>query len=176
MKTDFMRAFLVAAMFVGACAGLPQQLALLHVSLAQELPVQLFGRVQQVVDGDTIRMSGEKIRLDGIDAPERDQIALHRGRAVNQGAMASRALAEKLGRREVRVDIHERGHYGRLIGTVFLGGRDINREMVNDGLAWAAYGNQYQAEQRQAQQARRGIWAHEGTVAPRQWRKSKAGN
>ena len=62
-----------------------------------------------------------------MDAPESAQPG---------GGEAQRALAKKLFRQRVTVDARGMDKYGRLVGRVFLNGRDISKEMVRDGHAW----------------------------------------
>ena len=75
-----------------------------------------------------------------------------------------RAMAEG---REVRCRNHGLDKYGRTLGTCFADGRDINREMVVLGLAWAyvRYSNVYVAEEAQARAANLGIWQGEAMPA-----------
>lgn len=130
-----------------------------------------FHGTASVIDGDSIMVAGQEIRVSGVDAPEWDQPArLSNGRCINQGTLSTNALKRKIEGRRVRVAVESTDSYDRLVSAVFLGGRDIGREMVREGFAWSAYGRQYRGEQREAQQARRGIWAHRETLPPAEWR------
>ncbi len=121
-----------------------------------------------VVDGDTIDIGGERIRLEGIDAPEHAQTC---GRkwlgSWACGAGATRALASFIGNR--RVDCDNEGHdkYGRILGLCQVDGRDINAEMVRAGYAWAfvKYSSRYVAEEAEARKAESGIWQGEAEPA-----------
>ena len=89
-------------------------------------------RVAMVNDGDTVTCIDEtgrtvKIRLLGIDAPEFDQ---------PHGRTARNALDQKLASRRVRVAGTARDQHGRLLGTLWLEERDLNRELVAEGHAW----------------------------------------
>jgi endonuclease YncB( thermonuclease family) len=90
------------------------------------------GKVVSVTDGDTINLlvNGEKlkVRLAEIDAPERGQPWGRRARA---------ALAEKVARQSVNVDEVGRDRYGDIIGKLWFGDRYINRELLQEGHAWA---------------------------------------
>ena len=92
---------------------------------------ELVGRVSRVVDGDSIevRVAGSEfpVRLFGIDTPEFEQA---------YGETASRALNRKLDGRTVAVSIEDIDDYGRLVGTVYHRGHNINLEMVAEGHAW----------------------------------------
>ena len=92
----------------------------------------LEGRVVGITDGDTLTLlvdrTQHKIRLAQIDTPERGQ---------PWAARASQALADKVFRKDVTVRVSETDRYGRLIGEIWLGDRDINRELIREGYAWA---------------------------------------
>ena len=127
-------------------------------------------RVEVVNDGDTVTcLDAEgrrvKIRMLGIDAPELDQPG---------GTAARAALAAKLSGGVVRVEGDARDQHGRLLGTLRIDDRDLNREMVADGWAWAFTGfvddDDLLAAEAAARQARRGRWADAHPVAPGQWR------
>jgi endonuclease YncB( thermonuclease family) len=127
-------------------------------------------RVETVHDGDTVTCldtagKPQKIRLQGIDAPEFDQ---------PHGREARQALAGKLSGDSVRVDGAARDQHGRLLGTLWLGDRDLNRELVSEGHAWVFGGfapdPDLLAAEAEARQARRGLWAAPHPLAPQQWR------
>ena len=89
------------------------------------------------VDGDTVDLlvtvGGQhqqvRVRLTEIDTPERGQ---------PWGNRAKQALAEKVFRQDVVVEMHQSTDaYGRILGRIWLGDRDINRELVREGYAWA---------------------------------------
>jgi len=108
-----------------------------------------------------------KIRLRGIDAPEKKQPF---------GRAAGRYLSSLVADREVRVAYAKRDKYGRILGTVYLDGRDINLEMLKAGYAWhykrfdstPAYA---QAESA-ARSAKRGLWQDAQPIAPWNYRKA----
>jgi len=127
-------------------------------------------RVEAVNDGDTVTCLDTegrrvRIRLLGIDAPELDQPA---------GGAARAALAAKLSGGGVRVAGDARDQHGRLLGTLHVGDRDINREMVADGWAWAFTGfaddEDLVAAESAARRGKRGLWAEPNPLAPARWR------
>lgn len=142
--------------------------------LEENLPKILIGKAY-VNDGDGIEVRKWQIRLAGIDAPEHGQRATSQdGEAVDQGWMARDALFQKVvGKGEVRVVVHEREKHGRLLGTVYLGERDVCREMVREGyaVAYMEHGEKYKKDQKEAQRERLGIWGQH--VTPGQWRWQK---
>ena len=139
----------------------------------------LAGRVVGVTDGDTItvldsRNSQYKIRLGGIDAPEKAQPF---------GQQAKAFLSELVFGRQVKVETGKQDRYGRTVGKVFVDERDANLAMVDAGLAWhyKAYANEqspkdrllYADAEREARMAQRGLWIEPGAAAPWNWRRNK---
>lgn len=129
-----------------------------------------------IVDGDSIRLGGRSIRLDGIDAPEWDQTCLDAGgRAWRCGRAASRALRERIRGQTVSCRPRALDRYGRTIaGCALADGSDLNAWMVREGWAIASgFAGTYAAEQAEAKAAKRGIW--DGTfISPANWRHQKS--
>ena len=127
-----------------------------------------------IVDGDTITISGNKIRLSGIDTPERDQTCKRAGTTWRCGYKATETLRDWTYTKEVRCVGDTRDRYGRLIANCFVDGYNLNARLVYEGiaLAYRKYSKQYIPEEDKARVAKRGIWAGE-FVAPWDWRKGK---
>lgn len=142
-------------------------LLLLAAPLAQA--EELAGRVVGITDGDTLRVLVDQrevvVRLAQIDAPEKRQPFGQRSR---------QSLAELVFQKGVRVESEGRDRYGRTIGTVFVGGLDVNAEQVRRGMAWVyvryAHDPALQATEQEARAGRRGLWADAEPVAPWEWR------
>ena len=143
-------------------------LLLLSFSLFAE---EIAGRVVRVADGDTITVlstpaTQHKIRLHGIDAPEKKQPF---------GRAAGRFLSGLVANREVRVSYTKRDRYGRIVGIVFLDGRDVNLEMLKAGMAWhyKKYDSTpaYAQAESEARAARRGLWQDKSSIEPESFRK-----
>ena len=144
-------------------------LVLFFFSLQEAFPFT--GEVVEVVDGDTIDIlhngKAERIRLNGIDAPERDQ-------AYGQRA---KQLAEELTHdQQVKVETKELDRYGRTVGDVFLpDGRHLNKELVRAGLAW--WYCKYSSDQtlkdleQDARDNKRGLWTGRVPIPPWIYRK-----
>jgi endonuclease YncB( thermonuclease family) len=136
-------------------------------------PGSLIGPAK-VIDGDTIVVAGELVRLHGIDAPELDQTFLWRGKPVVSGTMALAALEALTAGVKLRCEVVERDRYGRLVAKVFSpNGVDVGRRLVSAGwaLAYRRYSTDYVAAENEARRARRGMWR--GTfVKPWDWRAS----
>jgi endonuclease YncB( thermonuclease family) len=127
-------------------------------------------RVAAVHDGDTVTCvapdgTSHKIRLLGIDAPEHRQ---------PYGDAARAGLAAKLAGGAVQVRGDARDQHGRLLGTLWVDGRDINRELVAEGLAWVFGGfapdEALLAAEAEARRQQRGLWSDPKPIAPADWR------
>lgn len=140
-------------------------LALLVGSIGAATATDIIGKAS-VIDGDTIEIHGERIRLWGIDAMESDQLCRDEDSTYYQcGRLAANALATLFIGIPRPVTCSPTGHdqYGRTVAVCFLGapGPDIGKWLVANGLAldWPQYSKgQYAEEQRGAEKAERGIW------------------
>lgn len=127
------------------------------------------GVVTHVTDGDTVWVRTEhariKVRLQGIDAPERCQ---------PWGPQARDALARRLMNRQVDVQTRAYDDYRRAISRLTLDGEDVGAWMVAEGHAWSARYRRslgpYATQESAARAARRGLFAHADAVEPRAFR------
>ena len=125
-------------------------------ALSQADGSQLAGTAS-VVDGDTLEIHGERIRLDGFDSPERGSMC----GSVNVYKKAAFALSDFIGDHTVICDISGKDRYDRSIGDCKAGGKSLAEYMVSEGWArdWPRYSHgAYADEERQARNAHRGIW------------------
>ena len=130
-----------------------------------------------VTDGDGIRVRGQEVRLAGLDAPEWDQRAQHRdGYWFNHGKRVKSALIREVGGKHVRVAVEGTDKFGRVLGTVTCGDRDVGEWLVREGHAIAAYSERYRHVEREAKKAKRGMWGHARNVDPRVHRHRKPRN
>ena len=127
-----------------------------------------------ISDGDTITISGMKVRLNGIDTPERNQTCRNAGVTWKCGYEATETLRGWLDTKEVRCLGDRKDRYGRLIADCFVDGYNVNARLVYEGLALAyrKYSKKYIPEEDKARAAKRGLWAGE-FVAPWDWRRGK---
>ena len=133
----------------------------------------------RVVDGDTLAIASERIRLHGIDAPESAQSCLAGGARWRCGERAERGLRERIGGRAVACEETDVDRYGRIVAVCRAGGEDLNAWMVERGfaLAYRRYSRDYVDEEAAAKRAARGLWRGD-FVAPWDWRQGErlAGN
>ena len=129
-----------------------------------------------VTDGDGIRVSGQKIRLAYLDAPEWDQWAKHSdGYWFKHGKRVKSALIGKIGGQYVEVTVVTFDHrYDRIIGVVTCDGEDIGAWLVRNGHAIAAYGRRYREVECEARREKRGLWGYDVAFDPRDWRRMQA--
>lgn len=121
----------------------------------------------EVIDGDSLRIGGEEIRLKDIDAPEGRQTCTRAGGEWDCGEESRRTLQRLIGRAVVGCRSVERDKHHRLLGYCEAEGRDLNGAMVEAGMA-VAFGG-YRGEERAAKAAQRGLWAGDFQM-PRDWR------
>jgi len=160
-----------------ACFALALLLGLWLGGCAHETALQ--GQVVRVADGDTLtvrdgRDKTHRVRLAGIDAPEQGQA---------YGNASRQHLSQLAEGRQVEVRYRKVDDYGRVVGTVWLDGRDLNLAQLQAGLAW--HYRHYQDEQpraerlayaeaeAEARQARRGLWQEATPTPPWDYRRQR---
>lgn len=128
-------------------------------SVLPESPGYIIGRAT-VVDGDTIKIRGQSIRLFGIDALEGRQHCIADGKRQRCAQRAALALADKIGARNVACAKVDRDRYGRIVGVCHAGGVNLNAWLVAEGwaLAYRRYSRLYVEAEQTARLARKGIW------------------
>ena len=151
----------------------------LYLSTLNVYADTLIGKVVKITDGDTVHVldssyTKHKIRLAGIDAPERRQAF---------GKRSKQYLSSLVARKTVTEDWKKHDRYGRVVGKIIYDNQDINLAMVKAGLAW--WYRKYAREQSLADQAiyeraediakdkRHGLWANSGSIPPWEWRRKK---
>ncbi len=145
---------------------------------APALGAEFTGRVVAIADGDTLTLldSGKtqhRIRIDGIDAPEKGQAFGQRSKqSLSDLAFSRNALAE----------CHKVDRYRRAVCKVIVEGIDVGLEQIRRGMAW--HYKRYQAEQSAedrrkysdaeiaARQEKRGLWRDHEPMPPWEWRKT----
>ncbi|MEN3975046.1 thermonuclease family protein [Emcibacter sp. SYSU 3D8] len=126
-----------------------------------------------VIDGETLEMQGQVVKLFGIDALEPEQICLNGNRPWPCGEESARSLSSLIGGQPVRCQtIRNVGGY--ILATCDLNGEDLGAWMVASGWAFAdrSVNNDYAPYEDTAQSARQGVWTGD-YIAPWDWREGK---
>nr|DAS72126.1 MAG TPA: nuclease-like protein [Caudoviricetes sp.] len=125
-------------------------------------------KVVKISDGDTITIlqnkEQTKVRLYGIDAPEKKQ---------DYGQRSKQFLASLIAGQAVEVEPKGKDRYKRTLGIVHFKGQDINAQMVLNGYAWAyvKYSRIYVDQEKTARENKRGLWQSSNPTPPWEWRK-----
>ena len=117
--------------------------------------------IYRAIDGDTIAVGSEKIRLLGIDAPELNQNCYDKkGRGWSCGESAKSFLEGLMIGKSINCEIHSKDKYKRSLGVCFGDKINLNREIVKAGyaVAYVRYSNMFKAEETIAKESRIGVW------------------
>jgi micrococcal nuclease len=129
------------------------------------------GKVVSITDGDTFILltkdkSQKKIRLYGIDCPEKRQPF---------GSVAKDKLSELIFGKQVNVQVKGLDRWKRTVGTVFFDGENINERMLQEGMAWhfTRYDDKpsWSLMESEARTKRIGLWSDDNVTPPWEWRK-----
>lgn len=143
------------------------------------------GMVRAVYDGDTMLLATReesrlKVRLYGIDAPETKKPDMP-GQPF--GDISKRTLMYKIMGRRVTAEIVDIDQYKRAVAVIRYEGRDVNREMVSEGMAWAyrqylkgAYESEYIGAESLARSRRAGLWRESNPQPPWEFRSRLKGH
>jgi endonuclease YncB( thermonuclease family) len=144
--------------------------ALLLAALAWPAAANLSGHAS-VIDGDTLVVAGERVRLEGIDAPELHQTCTAYGQQWGCGRMSAEWLKEHLNGRQVECVGHARDRYQRLLAVCYVGSENLNEHMVREGWAldFRRYSTDYLQAEAAAKRAGAGIWRGQ-FEPPWEWR------
>ena len=135
------------------------------------LPLSLFAfsaKVVKISDGDTIMILQDKqqikVRLFGIDAPEKKQ---------DYGQRSKQFLASLIAGQVVEVEPKGKDRYKRTLGIIHYKGQDINAQMALSGYAWAyvKYSRIYVDQEKTAREKKLGLWQSSDPTPPWEWRK-----
>ena len=140
------------------------------------------GMVRAVYDGDTVLLATRedsrlKVRLYGIDAPE---TAKPDSPGQPFGEIARRILMYKIMGRQVSVEFMDIDRYRRTVAVIRYAGRDISREMVAEGMAWAyrqylegPYASEYIGAEEVARARHKGLWRDDNPMPPWEFRRAQ---
>lgn len=138
--------------------------------ITNEAAADIIGR-PTVIDGDTIEVRGQRIRLFGIDAPESSQRCTLDDKSYRCGQQSALALAEKIGARTVRCEKRDIDRYQRIVAVCHVGSEDIGNWLVKQGwaVAFRKYSLDYVSAENEARVAKRGVWRGDFEM-PWEWR------
>ena len=139
---------------------------------AKNLYNNIPGIVTKVYDGDTLTLQNNngiyKIRLSGIDAPERRQA---------YGNVSRNHLYNMVRNKFVYAEVHDKDRYGRYVAKIIVDNTDVNAQMLKAGFAWhyKQYDKnpEYARLEQEAKQNRRGLWIEKNPISPWVYRKTK---
>lgn len=132
------------------------------------------GKVVKVIDGDTINILNYenkliKVRLYGIDAPEKSQ---------DFGEKSRKVLASFVAGENIDVTVLDIDRYGRYVGRILIDGKDLAEELLKTGMVWvySAYCKipecgRWKSMETQAKTSKIGLWSNPSAQAPWLWRK-----
>ncbi len=135
----------------------------------------------KIIDGDTIKINSKKIRLFGIDAPEKKQKCkkiflsisfLNFQKNYNCGNLSTIKLKKKIGNNQIMCVTNSKDRYKRYIGVCYLDKIDLNKWMVTNGyaIAYKKYSRKYEIQEQYAKENKLGIWKG-SFVEPEKWRR-----
>lgn len=139
----------------------------------------LSGRVIGVADGDTITVldstnTKHKIRLNGIDAPEKSQAF---------GNISKKSLSDIVFNKQINVEWHKYDRYGRKVGKIYVDNEDVCLEQIRRGLVW--FNIKYKGElvqrdrityvqaHQEAERNKIGLWVDKNPIPPWEFRKQQ---
>jgi|TARA_B110000971_G_C19605634_1_gene318105 endonuclease YncB( thermonuclease family) len=129
--------------------------------------------VPSITDGDTIKILNKRIRLHGIDAPEKKQICIKNFKEYSCGQEATNALKKKIDGKLVTCKVQNKlDRYKRYIGVCLLGDVNLNKWMVRNGYAvsYRRYSKDYIEDENYAKKKKTGLWSG-NFIHPEKWRK-----
>jgi len=167
--------FILAVLIISA--GIFGTSSFLPTNLQAANKETIYARVVGISDGDTITVLAEgnkrmKIRLQGIDAPERSQAF---------GMRSRQNLAKLIFGKNVQIKSHGLDKYSRTLGVILIEDQDINEQMVKDGFAWfyrryekdltSDQASRYEQAEIEAKENQRGLWVDTNPTPPWDYRK-----
>lgn len=130
--------------------------------ISYALPQETVTGTARIVDGDTLNINGQSIRLFGVDAPEKRQTCQRQGVGYSCGLMATDTLRSITAGRAVRCLVMTHDKYGRSVARCEVNGESLNKALVRSGLALAYYqygGWVYTLDEMEARANKAGVWA-----------------
>ena len=147
-------------------------LIIILILSSQLLATEISG-IPSISDGDTIKIFNKRIRLHGIDTPEKKQICIKNSKEYNCGKEATTALIKKINGKKVVCKVQDKlDRYKRYIGVCFAGKINLNKWMVRSGyaVAYRRYSKDYIKDENFAKRNKLGLWSG-SFIDPEKWRK-----
>lgn len=138
--------------------------ASLSAIAGKELPKTYKGEIHglaRVIDGDTLEISGQRIRLFGIDAPEHGQVCRNVSNIdYGCGIKASAEVDGLVSGQVISCQPRSRDKYGRVVAVCLVAGQDLGNKIVAEGwaVAFERYSRDYVDEQTLARERHLGLW------------------
>jgi endonuclease YncB( thermonuclease family) len=147
---------------------------ILILTLAAARAAEISG-LPEITDGDTVVISGTKLRLLDMDAPESDQFCLNKNSEPwNCGIDAREALKKKADGKEWDCQTTRPDDHGRMLASCLVEKENISQWMVREGWAMSpthrGYSHRFDADEQVARAATAGLWAG-AFIAPWDWRR-----
>ena len=151
------------------------------LSFYQNSFATIFQGIPKIIDGDSLEINNNKIRLLDIDAPEKKQICkkpyltisfLNFYKNYECGVMVTKKLKKLINNKEIKCISENKDRYDRFLSICYLKKRDINSWLVKNGyaVAYVKYSKKYILEEEHAKINKLGIW--QGIFQyPEEWRK-----
>ena len=117
----------------------------------------------KIIDGDTIKINGERIRFSGIDTPELKQTCIKDGENNSCGLTAKQILIDKIGKNKVKCIEEGRDRYKRILAECFINNESLSSYLVRSGYAFAyrKYSNKFITDEDYARTNKLGMWSME---------------
>jgi len=115
--------------------------------------------IARVIDGDSLIINKQRIRLQNIDAPELSQTC---DLGKEMGLEAKNFLQQYIKSISIRCEYYEIDQYNRILATCYMNSENLNELMVKKGLAfnYDYYGNKYKSQEIMAKKEGKGIWKY----------------
>ena len=137
-----------------------------------QLKKEFYGK-PRIIDGDSIEIKNEKIRLLGIDAFEKKQECSRKdGAKYKCGEIAISNLSTIISGQTIRCKVEKKDRYKRWLATCYIGKLDINENMVSLGYAFSYMSKKYKSAENDAMKVSEGAWSGK-FIFPWEWRKLK---
>ncbi len=114
----------------------------------------------KIIDGDTIHIGSNKIRLHGIDAPELNQNCLFNDKVWNCGKESKKFLINFINNKKISCKLIDKDRYNRHIAICFKDTINLNKKIVQEGwaIAYRYYSKDFVDDEKVAKINKSGIW------------------